>query len=960
MYIRILLILLVSSLCNANPIAADKLFTSPDVQQVSISPDGSLVSAYIVKEKNRYLKLVDTKKMETVRTIPVGLDSRIESYVWLNDKQLFLNVIYKDQEPISIILEISLNNIAFMRPIKAKGYLVDRYKADSNKILFAKRSFDSKYSDLILISIKDLIANDFSDSYTLEHDIETHLYTFDPQSNHVFTTEYNWEDESIVVSRIPLNGGSWEEIISLENVDYTFIPEAFISENTLAVLTNKNTDKVVLRNYDIKSQSLGGIVYQHPSFDLTSAKYSDNGELISVSFFQHGLTKKQFFNSNVKRLESRILNTFSDSEYYIIDSTINGSKSLLYVNGATQPGEYFLLNHNATEAKRLFDSFSDLGDREFRPSKSFYTNSEDGMKIEAFITYPNRESDLNTLLVMPHGGPVSVKETDRFNNMVQYYASRGFSILRVNFRGSSGFGKAFQEQGVGQFGKLIEEDITRAVNHVLSRKKFKNICSIGASYGGYSSVMLAMIHPDTYDCVIGSFGVYDLQLAFNVSNYRSGEEFASRVEGQIGKYSDELKNVSPVHQYQRLKAPVLLIAGKDDDVADFEHSNRLKYLLEKSKHDVETLFFDDTGHGHSNWIGDQTEAAITYDYLIRKLGITLPPPSKLSDSGRKAIAMDYVLIADRFEFNNKTDVNKEKALTYYRVAAEYGHGRSAYNLGVAYHIGDHTSKSMKEALRYYHKAAELNFQAAHRQLGKMYMEAEFVAKDWSKAKYHLEKAVEIEGAPQNNIMLARFYCTAPEKYRDVSTCLKLMRLNQYELVSDYQRKLAIQEVSKAMPWILAEAPLHDEELKRIHSFAKSFYGIDYFNVTVEDVEAGSYVFQRREYYGDKDEWELKQVGTNINYLPHEKDRFGIRFQTDAPGINTQSETIAIPGRWIKTDSEGNVTYVRNFTLWGSPFGEWSVLTPFEKDNDTWKLQLIGWDQKILLEKEFRIHQTTQL
>ncbi|WP_144392945.1 prolyl oligopeptidase family serine peptidase [Pleionea sediminis] len=943
--------------CFAEPISADKLFDDPDVQQVRLSPDGKFVSAYVLDDENYYFSLIDTEKMKTTRSIPMGKDNRIDSYYWLNNTDILLNIDHRNKDRVALIFRLIKDNQVQALPIKTHGYFVHDYPKDSSKVLFAKHSRNRKYTNLFLIDIDNLANDDFSDALEIEHDKSTNYYSYDPNFNIITTFEYDEDDDKRTFSYLPWGSDEWITYLTITDKDYELKFSGFINQSKIAILTNKETDKVVLREYDIYSKEFSDIVYQHPEYDLDSAHYNEKGELIGVSYLKNGLRQWNYFDPSTKKAASRIANTFKNAETYFIDTTHDKSSGILHVNGSDQPGEYFLIDDKATTAQRLLVSYQTLDDEYLHPSETFYLTSKDGSKIEAFITYPSSDFDFKTLLVMPHGGPIGVSESDRFNAEVQYFASRGFAVLRVNFRGSSGFGKAFQDQGVGQFGKLIEEDITLAVNTILKKKSFKHICSIGASYGGYSAVMLAMKHPSVYKCVIGGFGVYDLQLLYNVSNHRSGGEFTESVEKIAGKYREELKEVSPVHQYRKLKAPILLIAGKDDDIADFEHTNRFKYLLKKTNHDVETLFFENTGHGHSSNHARQIEAAVTFDYLRRVLNLKLPTKNKLSNSGREAIARDFALIADRYEFDNNTDIDKEKAFDYYKLAAKYDHPRSLFNLGATYHSGDDVKKDLAKAIDYYKAAADLEYENAHKRLGRMYMEGEYVKQNWSKAKHHLEKATQLDPSPDNNIMLARFYCSAPKPHKDIHTCLKLMQLEQYDRISERQRKIAVDHIKSAMPWILAESQLTQSELESIKRFAKSVFELSDYKVYLENIKLGSFAFKERESFGERDTMELVEAGTHIQALPEDKDRFGVQFEVDAPGLNTSKDRVAIPARWIKIDADGQTSYPRQFTLWGSPDGTWSAFLPFKEDTtqSKWKLQLFNWEQQVILEREFIIN-----
>jgi dipeptidyl aminopeptidase/acylaminoacyl peptidase len=220
---------------------------------------------------------------------------------------------------------------------------------------------------------------------------------------------------------------------------------------------------------------------------------------------------------------------------------------------------------------------------------------------------------------MPHGGPIGVRETATFDPQVEFLASRGYSVLKVNFRGSSGFGKKFQNSGVGQLGRAIEHAITTVVEQVRSQHNYTKMCAIGTSYGGYSAMMLAMLHPDDYQCVISMFGVYDLPLLFNSTNATLVPEMQQALRLVLGDNNDALKQVSPFYMAEKLKAPLLLIAGKRDKIAWFEQSDRMAYRLKQLDKDVETLFCKNSAHGHQYYKDYWHQFDAISAFLLRRL-----------------------------------------------------------------------------------------------------------------------------------------------------------------------------------------------------------------------------------------------------------------------------------------------------------------------------------------------------
>ena len=947
---------------NAEPIIASKLYATPDNSMLRLSPDGKFLTAYYRSDKGHYINLIDPHRNKFLSRVDLGLDSKLDTYQWLNSSQLYFSVIYRNQR-ISLIGSVNKNNDVDVKLLKSKGYLLDSLTGFENQLLFAKRKksrSDTRdyYYDLYRINIVDLINDDFSDAFKIKHDPKNvSNYFYDEQYKRILTTEYKKKEKSIIVKYIPDTGGDWTNIFKIKDYGYKIEPVGFFDANSLAVLTNKNSDKMVLRAYDFKSKILGEVLYQHPEYDLKSAAFDDQGKLVYVTYLQHGLTKFLYFDSDDSQFIKRLNKSFENKEAYVVDESADERFKLIYVNGSDEPGEYFFYNQQKNSVNRLFVSHLDLEDKSFSPSQHLNVTTSDGTVIEAFLTMPVGY-DYKTLLVMPHGGPIAVQESDRFNKNVQYYASRGFTVLRVNFRGSAGFGKAFQTQGVGEFGRLIEEDITAAVNHVTELHNFENTCAIGSSYGGYSAVMLSIKHPEQYDCVVGSFGVYDLPLLFNASNYRSGKEHRKRVSKTVGEYHDDLRLVSPIYLFEQLKTPLMLLAGRNDKVADFEHTNRLHYLLKRQGHNVDTMFYDETGHGHYNWFGNRHQSAISSDYILRTLGLKRPEPNNLNVSAKEAIAEDFAIIADGYSFDNQVPDDKKKALEYYHLAAEYNHPRSVFNIGAHYHRGDELVKDLGKAVELYKKSAKLEHQYAFTRLGRMYMEGEHVTKDWGKAHQYLEKAQLLDDNPRNNFRLARFYCIAPDKYKNFDKCLELMALKPYLKQSEVKHKKAKKELRETIAWILFEGQLTTNEQQKITDMAIEVFELTDTETTIENLRMGTFNYIESSKFGTNGKYELAHSGSAVSFTKKKSSRFGVAFELDVPGfsVNDKAQQVAIAIRWSKTLPDGSKEPIDNELYWGVPSGDWLFLKSIStiEEKSTWTLEIYDMAKNKLYTQEFFI------
>src|SRR5262249_36606925 len=143
-------------------------------------------------------------------------------------------------------------------------------------------------------------------------------------------------------------------------------------------------------------------------------------------------------------------------------------------------------------------------------------------------------------------------------------AAAGYAVLRINYRGSGGFGRHFEAAGYRQWGRAMQDDISDATRWTIDERVADpaRICIFGGSYGGYAALTGAFEDPDLYRCAIGYSGVYDLPLLFKsgeIANRRWGPSYLKEA---VGVETDSLRALSPVYNAERIKAAVMLVHGE--------------------------------------------------------------------------------------------------------------------------------------------------------------------------------------------------------------------------------------------------------------------------------------------------------------------------------------------------------------------------------------------------------------
>lgn len=939
-----------------SPVPAEHLFQDSHMSMFGFSPDSQNISLKTIDDKGKHLALFDIRTGELNYLIKFSKKQFLNDYDWVDDKTIVIKL-NNDGKQEQYIVSLSIDEesqklVSETTKIKANGYIVSSMPAHEGKVLFADRRNSGPGYKLYFTDLQNVIKDKLNIEQALTNIPSSISYfVYDEQSKRLIGTKYDSEEELMTLSYKTLSDKKWTPLATIEGRQYQFKPIGFLSENKLAVLSNKETDRVALMEYDVSTQQLGTVLFEHSNYDLTDANLSfSTGQVESVHYFDHGRYNTQYFKSDKQREAKMLANTFPDKQFYQVTQSKNNQYTVIYTFSSDDPGTFYLFDNETKHAEVFADKYPNLKGYKFAKTKTLKIPTEDGAIIEAYLTTPD-VSEHKTLLVMPHGGPIGVRDYEYFNPTTQYFASRGFSILRVNFRGSSGFGKMFRETGVGQFGKIIEKDISAALDHVTQTRRFDKICAMGASYGGYSSFMLAITNPAKYDCVVAAFGIYDLPLLFNTSNLKVSDDYREFVARTVGEMNNNLAKYSPVYLADKVTVDSLIIAGKEDETAAFEHSNRMHYVLNRLNKSVEFVSYENTGHGHRTWWGEWHEHALVYDFLQRTLN--LPAVARSTDNTIKdKLTEEKVRLADSFYFADGVDRDRQKALRFYRAAANEGHTRAMHNLANYYERGQEVARDFQLALDWYEKSSAAGYKDSSYHLGTLYFENKVIPADYSKSLKFFELAKKQEVNAKVQAMLARAKCTGLGTDKNVEECIQLLDFTELKKQKNNKNKITKESRTarnQAIVDIILEGQLSEAELQSLHAKIISEYDIEIFPMKVDEQGSGEFIrtSYREADYVDKE---------YINAI--EGATFGSNVEVEPIEYFTKSRRrTALLGRWIRTLADGTKEVVHKVLLFGSRKNDWWIryqLGDRQLDSAVWQLELFDLFGNKLYTKDFAI------
>ena len=262
--------------------------------------------------------------------------------------------------------------------------------------------------------------------------------------------------------------------------------------------------------------------------------------------------------------------------------TQDGKKIIVSVYSDRNPGELYMYDRDTGKARVLMQRYPKLDKARMAAVKPFNFTSRDGKLVHGYLTLPHDSSGKNLpLIVNPHGGPIGPRDNWAFNPEAQLLASRGYAVLQVNYRGSSGYGRGFQDAGHMQWGQAIQDDIVDAAQWTIANgyADKNRVCIYGGSFGGYSAMMAPIRAPGLFKCAFGYVGVYDIDLMFKKGDIPARESGLRYLRRTHGTDAASWTRNSPAKRAGEIKIPVFLAAGARDMRAPPEQTEAMEKAL---------------------------------------------------------------------------------------------------------------------------------------------------------------------------------------------------------------------------------------------------------------------------------------------------------------------------------------------------------------------------------------------
>lgn len=575
-------------------------FRNPDQSSFRISPDGEYISFTAPYERRMNIfvqKRTEFGKSEAVR-VTSQTDRDIVTHGWKNDTVIFTRDFDGDENFHLFAANKDGSNTRDLTSFPGvRIEMIDELVEVENEILIGINHRDPHLFDVYRINVvtgsMQLVAENPGGvtSWITDHTGAVRIAIQSDGVNNVFLYRDSEQEE-------------FRPVLSLSFKD--ILGPAFFTFDNKAIyaVSNIGRDRLAAVKYDMANAKELEVIYEHPEVDLADIEFSRKRKVLTSITYVTWKQERKFFDDETRRMFDQITRKLPGYEISILDHTKDEQVFVIRAHNDRSLGTFYLYDFSTDTLQKLADIRPWLKEEELAPMKPISFKSRDGLTIHGYLTLPlGREPKNLPVIINPHGGPW-VRDTWAYNPEVQFLANRGYAVLKVNYRGSTGYGKKFWEASFKQWGKKMQDDVSDAVQWLIKEgiADPKRVAIYGGSYGGYCTLAGVTFTPELYACGIDYVGVSNL-FTFMTTIPPYWEPVRNMMYEMVGHPEHDkelLTSASPVFHVDKIRAPLFVIQGAKDPRVNINESNQIVEALRERGIDVPYLVKENEGHGFAN------------------------------------------------------------------------------------------------------------------------------------------------------------------------------------------------------------------------------------------------------------------------------------------------------------------------------------------------------------------------
>ena len=602
--ISLLLVLGAAAAARAQPaprIPLKDFFDNPKISSAAISPDGRQLAFLAPEGKRMNVWVGDVaRSLDSARAITHDTQRGIMHFAWTRDSRYVL--FEQDREGDENFhlfradpLHADAKAVDLTPVAGARAEVIDLPRGRPGEAIVAINGRDKRYFDAYRLDLEtgelQLIEENPGDvdawhvdshgdirACTAQVGTKTEIRARDSASGSFRTLATYTDEESPNVHGFSADG------------TYLYFSSARDANAERLVKLDLKTGKETLMDAD-------------PDYDLSEVLISDRTkQLLGVAYNKDRLIYKPFDEQFARDLE--ILGKLHEGEILFGSSTNDEQKWIIAYNSPTDPGATYLYDRATGQAQFLYRPRPWLPHEGLADMQAISFSSRDGLTVHGYLTLPKgvAAKNLPTVLVV-HGGPWA-RDTWGYDPEVQFLANRGFAVLQINYRGSSGYGKQFLNAGNREWGGKMLDDLIDGADWIVRQgiADKKRLGIYGGSYGGYATLSALAFRPKVFACGVDYVGVSNLFTFMNtIPPY--WETFRELMYKRIGnpKIDQELlRSRSPLFAADKIEVPLFVAQGYNDPRVNHAEAEQIVHALKANGKPVEYLLKMDEGHGFEN------------------------------------------------------------------------------------------------------------------------------------------------------------------------------------------------------------------------------------------------------------------------------------------------------------------------------------------------------------------------
>ncbi|MBN3005092.1 S9 family peptidase [Chromobacterium alkanivorans] len=596
--IRLTAAALLSGAASAADIPMRDFFRNPEKSGFSISPDGMSVAYLAPWEARR--NIVVRRPGQPERRVTAVKDRDLAGYFWKGNQRLvYLKDSGGDENFHLFAVDLASGDSRDLTPFPGvRAEIVDELIDRDDEVLVGLNKRNPELFDVYRLNLKTgelkLEAENPGKvvSWDTDHDGNVRIaVTSDGVNRSVL-----YRDEA---------GGPFRPLMTTSFRD-SFNPLFFTFDNQrFYAASNLGRDKSAIVEFDPKTGKEARQIYRRDDVDVRSLAFSHKRKVITCARFETDKPGRRCFDEKSAALLAKLEARFPGYQVDIQSADRDENRFVVAVWNDRTRGRSYWYDEAEDKLELLAEIAPWLKESEMAAMRPVQYRSRDGLLINGYLTLPKGKENAKGLpvIVNPHGGPWA-RDSWRFNPEVQFFASRGWAVLQMNFRGSTGYGRDFWQASFKQWGGAMQDDVSDGVQWLIKQGVAdpKRVCIYGGSYGGYATLAGITKTPELYRCAVDYVGVSNLFTFMTTipPYWKPMLDMMYEMVGDPVKDKAMMRERSPVFQVDRIQAPLLVLQGAKDPRVNIDESNQIVNALKQRGVEVEYMVKDNEGHGFHN------------------------------------------------------------------------------------------------------------------------------------------------------------------------------------------------------------------------------------------------------------------------------------------------------------------------------------------------------------------------